>query len=225
MDPVAKKAWGGVIRLGIILATLLFLPAWSPAFWQAWIFFILFMSLTSFVAAFIARHDRELLESRLRAGPGAEKIKTQQVIQLFASGFIFLLVILPGFDFRLHWSSVPTAAVFCGDLLVATGYWLAFLALRENSFASGTIKVRNGQRVVISGPYAAVRHPMYTGAILMFIGTPLALGSWWTFTAAVPLVPVIILRLLEEERLLEGELFGYAGYCTSVRYRLFPWIW
>jgi protein-S-isoprenylcysteine O-methyltransferase Ste14 len=146
----------------------------------------------------------------------------QKIIMLFASiGFIASLVV-PALDHRFMWSSVPRFAVIAGDLLTAVGFYLIFLVYKENSFTSATIEIGEDQRVVSTGPYAFVRHPMYAGGLLLFIGSPVALGSYWGLLAFVAALPALVWRLLDEERFLAKNLPGYVEYCAKVRWRLIP---
>ena len=225
MDSSVRTAWVGLARLAFILALLLFVPAWSLDFWQAWVFGVLFLGWTIFTTAYLIRYDRSLLKKRLSAGPQAEKEKAQKIIQSLASLFSTLLIVLPGFDHRLHWSEVSLPLVLGAELVFVGGYALAFLALRENSFASGTIEIQAEQRIIESGPYTVIRHPMYAGAILMFVAAPLALGSWWSLPAAIPIVIVICARLMQEEKLLLCDLPEYEEYCRRTRFRLIPFVW
>jgi protein-S-isoprenylcysteine O-methyltransferase Ste14 len=158
-------------------------------------------------------------------GPTAEGRKAQKVIMLFASaGFISLLVV-PALDFRFGWSQVPLVGVAAGDLLVAIGFAFVWRVYRENTFASATIQVAEGQSVISTGPYAIVRHPMYASSFLYLLGTPLALGSYWGLLGLVGMLPVLIWRLLDEEGLLARELPGYVEYQRKVRSRLVPGVW
>jgi protein-S-isoprenylcysteine O-methyltransferase Ste14 len=140
------------------------------------------------------------------------------------AGFIALLI-FPAFDHRFGWSKLPPYVVLAGDALVALGFFLTFLVLKENSYSASTVQVVEGQKVISTGPYAIVRHPMYAGALVMLVGMPLALGSWWGLCALLFIVPVLIWRLLDEERLLRKELPGYVEYTRKVPYRLVPYLW
>jgi protein-S-isoprenylcysteine O-methyltransferase Ste14 len=180
---------------------------------------------TTFVTIYMARHDTKLLESRLRMGPTAEKTLAQKIITAFGSvifvGFVIMVV-----DHRFGWSpAVPAALSIFGDVLAALGIFIYFLVVKENRYAAATVDVAEGQTVVSTGPYAIVRHPMYAGAILVFIGAPLALGSWWGFLLIPLVIAVFAWRLLSEEKFLRQNLAGYADYAQSVRYRLVPYVW
>jgi protein-S-isoprenylcysteine O-methyltransferase Ste14 len=161
----------------------------------------------------------------MRGGPGAEKRTVQKIIMLFTSaGFIALLVV-PALDYRFRWSRVPLIGVVTGDVLVAMGFYFIYRVFRENPFTAATIEIAPGQRVISTGPYAIVRHPMYASALLYLLGTPLALGSFWGLLVVVAMAPFLIWRLLDEERFLAGNLAGYSEYEQRVRYRLVPLIW
>ncbi len=161
----------------------------------------------------------------MKAGPAAEKETMQKIILAVAMAGFIALLLLPAFDHRFGWSKVPAYLALAGDVLVGLGFFLTFLVLRENSYGASTIQVIEGQKVISTGPYAIVRHPMYAGALVMLLGIPLALGSWWGLCALLFIVPVLIWRLLDEERLLRKELPGYVEYTQEVRYRLVPRLW
>jgi protein-S-isoprenylcysteine O-methyltransferase Ste14 len=161
----------------------------------------------------------------MRGGPTAEKRLAQKFIMLCAStGFIALLVV-PAFDHRFGWSAVPLGGVVAGDVLVAIAFCLIALVYRENTFTSATIEVAENQKVISTGPYAIVRHPMYASSFLYVIGTPLALGSYWGLVPIAAMMPFLIWRLFDEERLLAKNLPGYTEYQNRVRHRLVPFLW
>jgi protein-S-isoprenylcysteine O-methyltransferase Ste14 len=162
----------------------------------------------------------------MNVGPRAEKEPAQKIIMRLALlGFIAMLV-FPVLDHRFGWSSVPASVSVLGDALIALAFLFIFFVLKENSYGASTIQIAEGQTVVSTGPYALVRHPMYAGALVMLVGTPLALGSWWGLFALLHIIlPVLIWRLLDEERFLRQNLAGYAEYQTKVTYRLLPFIW
>lgn len=225
MNPVTKQAWLGLARLVGVLLLCLFLSAGSLRYWQAWVYLALFAGSTAAITLYLQRHDVELLRRRLTAGPGAEKERLQKVIQGLASAAFVGIMVVPGLDQRFGWSTVPLPLVVAGDLLVVVGFWIVFLTFRENSYTAAIIVAAEGQPVVSTGPYAIVRHPMYAGALLMLLGTPLALDSLWALAGFVVMVAVIAWRLLDEERLLERDLPGYAAYRSRVKSRLVPRVW
>jgi len=225
MKNLTGQAFLGLVQLVVLLAILLFLPAWSFNYWQAWVFLIIFAISVFLITLFFLKKDPSLIQSRLKAGPAAEQQKSQKMIQALASIFFILPFITASIDHRLGWSRVPTWAVLLGDVLVALGLYIVFLVFRENTFTSATIEVQDEQKVISIGPYAVIRHPMYSGAFIMLLGIPLALGSWWAFIFVFLLFAAIVWRLLEEEKFLSKKLPGYASYREKVRYRLMPFIW
>ncbi|HAO39661.1 MAG TPA: isoprenylcysteine carboxylmethyltransferase family protein [Afipia sp.] len=225
MSPNAGKAFAGLLRSLLVIAALFFIPAWSLRFWQGWVYLAIMGAASAAIILYLAKYDDALIGRRLKAGPVAEKEKSQKIIQTLTavSGVVAFLV--PGFDFRSHWSDVPAALIILGDIGVVIGYVIIFLVFRENSYASSIVEVDESQKVISTGPYAVVRHPMYSGAILMFLATPLALGSWWAFIPAAILSAMVAVRLIDEERFLVIHLPGYDAYRSRVRYRLIPGVW
>jgi protein-S-isoprenylcysteine O-methyltransferase Ste14 len=207
------------------MGLLLFILAGTVHYWQGWVYLSIFIGASTLITIYLMKNDPALLERRMRGGPTAEKRITQKIIMIFAScGFIASLVV-PAVERRWHWSNVPPALVVMGDLLVMIGFYFTFRVYQENSFTSATIEVSADQRVISTGPYAIVRHPMYASALLYVFGTPLALGSFWGLLAAASMIPPLVLRLLDEERFLAASLAGYREYQQRVRYRLVPFIW
>jgi protein-S-isoprenylcysteine O-methyltransferase Ste14 len=225
MDELNKKALGGLLRFLIILAALLFLPVWTFRYWQAWIFLLVFSACALATSLYVMKNDPKLLERRMRAGPGAEEERSQQIIQSLATAAFIALFLFPPLDHRFGWSTVPWPMVVAGDALVGVGFLIIFFVFRENGFASGVVEVSDGQKVVATGPYAFVRHPMYAGALVMLIGVPFALGSIWGSLLIIPIALVIVWRLLDEERFLAKNLSGYSDYRNKVRHRLLPLLW
>jgi protein-S-isoprenylcysteine O-methyltransferase Ste14 len=225
MNSLNVRAFRSTVLGAIAMAALLFVPAGTLDYWQAWLFIAVFAGASSAIGIYLALKDPKLLERRMKVGPAAEKEKTQKVIMSFAMAGFIALLIFPAFDHRFGWSKLPPYVVLAGDALVALGFFLTFLVLKENRYAASTIQIVEGQTVISSGPYAIVRHPMYAGALVMLLGIPLALGSWWGLCALLFIVPVLIWRLLDEERLLRKELPGYVEYTRKVPYRLVPYLW
>jgi protein-S-isoprenylcysteine O-methyltransferase Ste14 len=225
MNNLLVKTALGFAFLMLVLALALFLPAGSLSFWQAWAYLAVFAGCTLLTTAYLIKNDRELLAGRVQAGPVAETRRSQQVIQSLASLFFLGLFILPGLDYRFGWSHMPAVISLASDALVALGFYFVFLVFRENSYTRATIDVSAGQKVISTGPYAIVRHPMYAGAMLLIVFTPLALGSWVAVLCAIPLILVIAVRLLDEEKFLKANLDGYEEYSRRVRYHLVPYIW
>jgi protein-S-isoprenylcysteine O-methyltransferase Ste14 len=222
---LAFRAWLSLAVLAAIMGALLFGGAGTFRYWQAWVYLLLFVALSAILTVDLLRRDPALLQRRMKGGPTAEARPLQRLIMLGASlGFVSLLVV-PALDFRRGWSSVSVPGVVIGDALFAVGFGFIGRVYRENTYTSATIEVTAGQRVIDTGPYAVVRHPMYASALLYLIGTPLALGSYWGFLGLAIMLPFLVWRLLDEERLLARELPGYAAYQTRVRYRLIPGLW
>jgi protein-S-isoprenylcysteine O-methyltransferase Ste14 len=225
VDNLARKTVLGFTQLIGALGILLFAPAWTLDYWQAWLYWFVFAASSALITAYLRKKDPKLLSRRIDAGPGAESEKSQKLIQLLAS-FIFLAaMILPSLDHRFSWSAVPLSAVLAGDVLTALGFFIVFLVFKENTFTAATIVVTPGQKVVSTGPYALIRHPMYSGALVLLFGTPLALGSWWGLLMFIPMLFTIAWRARDEERFLFKNLSGYKEYCQIVRYRLVPFAW
>jgi protein-S-isoprenylcysteine O-methyltransferase Ste14 len=225
VDNLARKTVLGFTQLIGALGILLFAPAWTLDYWQAWLYWFVFAASSALITAYLWKKDPKLLSRRIDAGPGAESEKSQKQIQLLAS-FIFLAaMILPSLDHRFSWSAVPLSAVLAGDVLTALGFFIVFLVFKENTFTAATIVVTPGQKVVSTGPYALIRHPMYSGALVLLFGTPLALGSWWGLLMFMPMLFTIAWRARDEERFLFKNLSGYKEYCQIVRYRLVPFAW
>jgi protein-S-isoprenylcysteine O-methyltransferase Ste14 len=225
MEHLHKKAFGGLLGLLVAMAALLFLPAWTLDYWQAWGFLAVFFGSALAITVYLMKNDPNLLERRVCAGPTAEKETSQKIIQSITSiGFIAMLVV-PALDHRLHRSAVPLSASLAGDVLVALGFLIIFFVYKENTFASATIEVYAGQKVVSSGLYALVRHPMYMGGLFLFIGMSPALDSWWGLIVFLLITPALLWRIFDEEKLLIKNLPGYAAYREKVRYRLVPYVW
>ncbi len=215
----------GFVFLVAMLGLALFASAGTFNYWQAWVYLAVFSACVVAITVYLGFKDRRLLESRLSVGPAAETQRVQQVIQGFASLFFLALYIVAGLDRRFGWSYVPAWLSVLADIVVVLGLFIVFLVFRENTFTSAIVEVAEQQRVVSSGPYGVVRHPMYSGALLMVLFTPLALGSWLALPMVLPLMLVIVLRLLAEERFLGTGLAGYEAYRQRVRYRLIPGVW
>ncbi len=215
----------GLARLQVIMMLLIFIPAGTLRFWQGWLFSMVFLASVVFLTFYFLKRDPHLIENRMKAGPGAEQRTGQKIIQAFTGTLAAILVIVPGLDHRYHWSSVPASIVILANTAVILGFLIIYWVFSENSFAASTIKVEAEQRVISTGPYRLVRHPMYAGGALLLLATPLALGSLWATPVAVAITIGIIVRLLDEERYLSANLPGYEAYCREVRYRLIPLVW
>jgi protein-S-isoprenylcysteine O-methyltransferase Ste14 len=219
------KTLASLAALILVMGAIIFAAAGTTAYWQAWLFLACYLAASLVVSFWLVRNDTALLERRMHGGPFAEGERSQKIIMAITSlGFVALLVV-PGLDRRFGWSSMPGFVAILGDLLLLLG-WLGILAVfRANSYAAATIQVTSGQTVISTGPYALVRHPMYAAALLMLLGIPIALGSWWGALVLLALIPALGWRLIDEERLLLRDLDGYAEYRRKVRWRLIPYIW
>ncbi len=225
MSQLILKTIAGFAFLMLVLALALFIPAGSLSYWQAWVYLADWAVCVILITLYLVKNDRELLAGRVEAGPVAETQKNQKIIQSLASLCFIALFIIPGLDFRFGWSSVPPILSLIADGGVAVGFFIVFLTFKENSYTRATIGVSEKQRVITSGPYRIVRHPMYAGASVLLIFTPVALGSWIAEIFAVLLILVVAIRLLDEERFLKKDLTGYTAYCQTVRYHLIPYLW
>ena len=223
MKTISKTLVFGVVQL-VVLGLLLFWPAGTFDYWQAWVLVVLAIS-TWISGVYLLRADPATLEGRTRGGPTAETRTVQKV----AIGGLWLslatMLVVSALDHRFGWSAVPTAISLVGDVLVAVGLGLPVLVVSQNSYAATTVRVRAAQKVVSTGLYGLVRHPMYTGNVVMMVGIPLALGSYWGLAFVVPGLIVLAWRLRDEEKLLQEQLDGYREYTQQVRYRLVPGMW
>ena len=214
-----------MLSLLLAMAALLFVPAWTLEYWQAWTFLTVYFGCSLAITLYLMDKDPQLLQRRMSGGPAAEKEPTQKIIMFFASlGFIGLLI-FAALDHRFVWSRMPSYMALAGDGLVVAGFIAIFFVLKENTFSSATIELAADQKVISTGPYAVVRHPMYAGAIVMLLGIPIALGSWWGLLVFVSMMPALIWRLIDEEKFLARNLLGYTQYQQRVRRRLIPLVW
>src|SRR5580704_7401440 len=225
MENLYTKTLVRLVALTVIMGVLLFVPAGTIRYWQAWVYLTIFAGASLLISLYLIRRNPKLLERRMRGGPTAEKEPTQKIIMFFASlGFIALLV-FSALDHRFAWSRMPPYLALAGDVLVALGFLAVFFVFKENPFTSATIELAPDQKVISTGPYALVRHPMYAGALVMLLGIPIALGSSWGLLVIVAMMPALIWRLLDEEKFLSRNLPGYLEYQQRVRYRLIPLVW
>ena len=222
MSDLAKKALIRTLGFSAFLGLLIGVTG-GPAYWQGWLYWIVFSLCSLVMALYFLQHDPALVERRLSAT--AEKEESQRLIRTVLSAVLILLLVVPGIDNRLGWSRVPGFVVIAADVVVVLGFATIFMTFKANSHASAIIDVAPDQRVVSTGPYAIVRHPMYLGVALLLLATPFALGSVWAIFWAIIAVGVLIWRLLEEERYLSQHLAGYDDYRRATPYRLVPFIW
>jgi protein-S-isoprenylcysteine O-methyltransferase Ste14 len=206
-------------------AVLLFWPAETLNYWQAWVFIAIFIAATIIPSIYLAANDPAALRRRMKAGPTAETRPVQRVAVVGTIVSVVAELVISALDHRFGWSQVPTAVIIVGNVLVAVGLGLAQLVVIQNSYAAATITVEAEQKVVSTGLYGVVRHPMYVGALIMMVGTPLALDSYWGLVAIFPGLAVLALRIVDEENMLRQELTGYREYIEKVHYRLVPYVW
>lgn len=225
MDATARLVFGGFGFLTLFLVAMIFLPAGTWNYWQAWVYLAIFLGATILLTAYLWRYDPALLARRSTGGPTAETDPEQRRIQAFNSVCFLSLLLVPALDHRWGWSQVPTGLVIIADALAVVGFAAIYQVYRQNTFASATVEVSEGQRVISTGLYGLVRHPMYSGGLILIFATPIALGSWWGLISALLLVVGILWRISAEERLLVQDLPGYDEYRQTVRFRLIPGVW
>jgi protein-S-isoprenylcysteine O-methyltransferase Ste14 len=209
--------------LGFSAAVGLLVIVPAGGYWQGWLYWIVFSLCSLAITLYFLRHDPALIERRLRER--TEKEESQKAVRALLTVAVILLLALPGIDHRFGWSHVPAFVVVIADAIVVLGFAIIFMTFKANSHAGAIIDVAPGQRVVSTGPYALVRHPMYLGASLLLLATPFALDSMWAIIWAIIAVGGLVWRLLEEERYLSQHLPGYDDYRRFTRYRLVPFIW
>jgi len=225
MNDLERRALKGLARFQIALALIIFLPAWSPTYWQGLVYWLLFGAACLAITLYFLRHDPSLVERRMNAGPGAEIEPRQRTIMWLASVALIALYLVSALDYGFGWSHVPALVSLLADLLVTLGFYGIFITFRENAYAAATVTVERNQPVIATGPYALVRHPMYAAALPLFLATPPALGSWFGLIPAAIVVAAIVWRLIDEETHLVRDLAGYEDYRRKVRFRLIPGIW
>jgi protein-S-isoprenylcysteine O-methyltransferase Ste14 len=225
MNKLVPQALLSYLIGAVILGLLLFVPAWTLNYWQAWVFILVFTTSVNTIGVYLSIKDPALLERRKNFGPTAEQNVAQRIIMSLAMIGTIALLVYCALDHRFAWSPVPPYISLIGDLLVALGLLFTFLVFRENSFGGSTVQTFDDQKVISTGPYAIVRHPMYVGVLIMMTGVPLALGSWIGLAFLAIVFPALVWRILDEEKLLKKDLSGYIEYTQKVRYRLVPYIW
>ena len=231
------KPWDGMslkarlavqcLLTAVVTGAMLFLPAGTLKFWQGWIFLGLLLMPMVAASIYFYERDPQLVERRLQS---KERVVEQKLIMKFAKLIFFGAFFLPGFDFRFAWSrrtfgAVPLWLMIGSGAIALAGYLMTYWVLAVNSYASRIIQVEKHQRVISAGPYRIVRHPMYFGAMCSILFTPLALGSYWAVPVFALLIPVIVLRIVNEETILRQELAGYPEYCSRTHSRLIPFVW
>lgn len=225
MNKLALKSLLGFLNLLFFMCVMLFLPAKTFEYLQAWIYIIIFFASILIITIYIFIKDKQLLKSRLKVGSVSEKRISQKIIQGFASAGFIGMYVISGFDYHYKWSHIPNFLWISADVMLTIAMLFMFLVFKFNTYLSATIEVQNNQRVITNGPYRFVRHPMYSAAILLFFSTPIALGSFWALIVFPLMLTVLIFRCIDEEKLLINQLNGYKDYCLKTKYRLIPFVW
>jgi protein-S-isoprenylcysteine O-methyltransferase Ste14 len=224
MKTAFKLVASSIIGL-VVLGLILFVPAGTLDYWQAWVFITVFTIATIVPSLYLGRTNPAALQRRMHGGPLAEARTVQKFIIIGAFLGLFAMMALSAYDHRVGWSPVPAAVCVFGDVLVVGGLTIGMLVVIQNSYAAATVKVEAGQKLASSGLYLLVRHPMYAANLILMVGIPLALGSYWGLLLLIPGLLVLMFRILDEEKLLNQELAGYSEYTQRVRYRLMPYVW
>ena len=209
----------------LFFGVLLFWPAGTFDYWQAWVFIAIFTAVSSGPSIYWGLRKPEVLRRRMHSGPIAETRTVQKVATVGITASVVAVLVVCALDHRFGWSNVPTGLVIVGDVLVAVGLGMTMVVVNQNNYAAATITVEAQQPVISTGLYGVVRHPMYVGTLIMMVGMPLALDSYWGLVAIVPGMAVLALRIDDEEKMLRQELDGYSEYTQKVRYRLVPGVW
>ena len=212
--------------IGLMLFVLLvFWPAGTFDYWQGWAFIAVFAASTTIPSIYLAVTNPAALQRRMEVGPAAETRPLQKVIITFAFFSLGAMIVVSALDFRLGWSFVPAEVSVVGDALVAIGLLIAMITTIQNGYAAANVKVESAQTVVSTGVYSVVRHPMYFGNVILMIGIPVALGSYWALLFVIPGLAVLVIRILDEEKVLTQQLADYADYVQRVHARLVPFVW
>ena len=221
-SPVAK-AWLGFVITLVIVGLALFFSAGTISYWQAWVYLAVVAATSIPITLYITK-DPILLKNRTTGGPTVEQRPIQKIIVWVLGLPLIATFIVPALDHRFGWSSVPTWLSIAGDLLIIVSMWMVYQVFKENSYGSATVEVSKEQKVISTGPYALVRNPMYSCAILFFIGMSLALGSYWGIIPSVLVALGFVWRMFDEEKFLAENLSGYTEYCAKIRWHLIPGI-
>ena len=206
----------------IFIGLFTLLPAGTLNFWQVYAYFGVILVPMLFVLRYFLKNDPRFLERRSKM---AEKVKEQKLIQWLNLPVFILSFIIPGLDKRFGWSEIPLEVIIAADAVVLGGYLLIFVVFRQNSYASRIVEIDKEQKVITTGLYSVVRHPMYLGVLIMYLPTPLALGSYWGLIPMAMLPVALVFRIINEEKVLSENLAGYKDYCLKTRYRLLPYLW
>lgn len=217
-----KQVLVKVILSFLFICLFLFVPAGTLKYWNGWLFIGALFIPMFFVMLYLLRNDPDLLQKRIKT---KEKEKVQKVYLLFSLVICVLTFAIPGLDFRYHWSEVPVWLVILATGIMAGGYFMFFIVMKQNSYASRVIEIQEDQKLIDTGLYGVVRHPMYLAATVMYSVMPLVLGSWWGLIPVILLPVLLAIRILNEENVLKNNLSGYEEYMKKVKYRMVPFIW
>jgi len=224
-DNPAKLKKAALIRFiagFLVMGIIFFTAAGTLQYWQAWLYLTVHFMAVALFLGYLIRKDPELLERRMRIH---EREQTQRAVVWISIPFYLALFIVPGLDYRFGWSSVPVWVVAAGIIAALAGYGLFVRVLLENRFAQRIVAIEKEQKLITTGPYAVVRHPMYSAVSLVFAATPLALGSFWGLCAIPGIIVCLVVRIINEEKILSQGLSGYDEYRRKVRQRVIPGIW
>ncbi|HHF7373076.1 methyltransferase family protein [Legionella bozemanae] len=225
MNSLYKQLIRSSILGTLVMLALLFLSAGTLDYWQGWIYMVVFIIASTAYSVYLAKYDPALLKRRTEVGISYEKELAQKIIIFCLYVSCIVLIVLAPLDVRLGWSSVPWYVSIIGDALVVFSFYIFYLVAKVNTYAAANISVEKEQKVITTGLYGFVRHPMYFGAMILFIGTPLALGSWWALLLTPIFLSILVARILNEEKILARDLSGYTEYQKKVTARLIPFIW
>ncbi len=225
MSPTYKQMIRSSVLGTLALVAMVFIPAGTLDYWQGWAYLGTSIFVSALYTTYLVKYDPALLQRRQQAGPLHEKEPAQKIIVVFIFVAFVTLIVLPPLDYRFGWSPVPWYVSVIGDAFVALSFYFFYLVSKVNTYAAANVRVEEGQRVIDTGVYGLVRHPMYFGALFLIVGTPLALGSWWTLLLTPVFLLLLYFRIASEEKVLMRDLAGYGEYQRKVRYRLIPFVW
>jgi len=222
INKLKKMIFWRLALLPAFLGLIFFLPAGTLRFWEAWVYIAIMVFMVFAVVTYFLKRDPEVMERRLRTKE-KETVQKKFVLAAYISFIVGILMV--GFDRRWNWSTVSPALVIAADIIVILGYAVFVLVIRENRFLSRVVEVAPDQKVITTGPYAVVRHPMYAGTLVLYLFTPIALGSFWAVIPFALISAAFPIRILNEEKVLLRDLPGYGDYMKKTKYRLIPGIW
>ena len=217
--PTLLKTLLGAVCLG----ALLFLCAWNLGYWQAWAMMASLLIPMGVSGVYYEIKVPGLIERRALKDRNLTRLQTVYMTYVYLAEFVLLL--LPALDYRFGWSQMPIALCIIGDILLVLANIVWMISKTENPYAGSSVKIYDDHRLVTTGPYATIRHPNYFGDLLMILGIPLALGSWWGLVVFVMIIPAMVIMIHDEEGFLQKNLPGYSEYMLTTRYRLIPYIW